>query len=391
MDKIKIKNKNKIRLICLVVSIGLVLKMNKRLAVNLDDENLYQLQQGTLPESLPYSFLSNYSLDYASCTNKQFPDNWCLDDQKIPRYVGNKAWPPRMVEHYTHKGYEKCLAEKTVVLIGDSRVRHQFMNLAAFLKNERFMKCNDYASTIDPSIVPDPECFLIDARGLEWPEWFRRSTNYLASDTSSADQYQQSSLCDCFRGRPFKPEESFENRYIKRSTTFGEVNLIYMQNFINRINMDEQYPPFAPYFSAQDRCKTSYCGIGNRTDAFEGDITATMWEILPKLNATHVFLNIGWEHLFDFEKQSELSCNIRDFEKEHPHIKVYLLSHPHDHFSSSSQFDPSQLRCDSNVLDRTVMTYGIPEAINWYRDNLHVRSIINEEFNHQLVEKICPI
>ena len=343
-------------------------------------------QISTPTEIIPSSFLSKHPLDYASCINNTIvPDKWCLDNQQVPRYVGNEAWPPRKIQHYTHEGYEKCLADKTVVMIGDSRVRYQFMNLAAFLKKKEFMKCDDYTSSIDNNIVPDLEqCSLIRENQI-WNKWYQQTTEKIA------DQDQQSSLCDCFRmQQEFSPETTFENRFIKRSTTFGEVNLIYLQNFANHIKLNKQYPPFSPFFSTQDRCKPSECGIGNRTDAFDGDVNATMWHILPKLNATHAFINLGWEHLFNLTKQSELSCNIRDFEQHHPHIKIYLLSHPHSLDSESSMFEPSQLKCDCDVLDRTVVTQGISEESNWYWDDLHVLSILNEEFNHQLVEKICP-
>jgi hypothetical protein len=31
------------------------------------------------------------TLDYESCTNSMVvPENWCLDEDKVPRYVGNE-------------------------------------------------------------------------------------------------------------------------------------------------------------------------------------------------------------------------------------------------------------------------------------------------------------
>ena len=54
-----------------------------------------------------------------------------------------------------------ALGAKNVVFIGDSRVRYQFMNLAAYLKYERFMKCADV--TINPADA-DEECFVINER-----------------------------------------------------------------------------------------------------------------------------------------------------------------------------------------------------------------------------------
>ena len=66
-----------------------------------------------------------YLLDYDSCRNNTIlPDYWCFDQDQYPRYVGRDNWPPRSIQHYTHQGYEKCLAGKNIVFIGDSRVRY---------------------------------------------------------------------------------------------------------------------------------------------------------------------------------------------------------------------------------------------------------------------------
>lgn len=331
----------------------------------------------------------NITLDYESCTNSMVvPENWCLDEDKVPRYVGNEEWPPRKVQHYTHDGYEQCLADKTVVFIGDSRVRYQFLHLANYLKSKERMRCQDY--TLDNSslpITPDPECFVINEsqRNIDWITWYKESTIALESN-------KQSGLCDCYRPPRFNPIGTYENRFIKRSTPFGEINLIYLQNYMNLIRMDEEFPPYSSFASTPKRCKTGECNTVNRTDAFQGNLNETLWNILPQLNATHAFVNLGWEKNFPFAKQSDFSCTMREFERHHPDIKLYLISHPPktQHIDNPlANFDVKKLKCDSNVLDRTNTNKNIPS--NWYWDTQHALSILNEEYNHQLVEKICPI
>ena len=76
-------------------------------------------ETGTSAESKTNSYLSNHPLDYESCTNNSIvPKHWCLDDQKIPRYAGKETWPPRIIQHYTHEGYKKYLAEKQFFSLG---------------------------------------------------------------------------------------------------------------------------------------------------------------------------------------------------------------------------------------------------------------------------------
>ncbi|KAL7455197.1 hypothetical protein ACHAWC_006769 [Mediolabrus comicus] len=163
----------------------------------------------------PNDINNDYLITYATCADNSFlPKNWCHDTDNNARYVGDLLPPHNIIKHYNHNGYEKCLAEKNVVFIGDSRVRYQFMHLAAYLKYERFMKCRDV--TINPAEA-DEECFVIDERMKQrnWTLWFEESTKALES-------YQQSSLCDCYRPPKFDPKRTYENRFIKRSTRLGK-------------------------------------------------------------------------------------------------------------------------------------------------------------------------
>lgn len=93
--------------------------------------------------------------------------SWCTDSNHTPRHVGDDLvmWAiddEVTIRHYSHYGFDKCLADKTVVFVGDSRVRYQYMHLVSYLKTERFMKCRDY-----PNRPDDPECSLIAYEGTK--------------------------------------------------------------------------------------------------------------------------------------------------------------------------------------------------------------------------------
>lgn len=167
-----------------------------------------------------------------NCVSKSY---WCLDLDQTPRFIAEKHYSGfdtvlSTVQHFSHYGFDKCLANKTVVFIGDSRVRYQYMNLVSFLKNERFMKCRDYTNKTD-----EPECFLIDhamhmtMTDSDWNSWYTESTNMLSSLQTSLPQ--QISICDCFRPSPFNDSATYENRYTRRETSFGETNLSISKAF----------------------------------------------------------------------------------------------------------------------------------------------------------------
>lgn len=155
--------------------------------------------------------------------------------------------------------------------------------------------------------------------------------------------------------------------------------------------MNVHFPPFSPFRGAPNRCTPGDCHAGNRNNTAM-DVNTTMWEILPLLNTTHVFVNLGWEHLFGMSQQSKFSCGFKSFERHHPDIQTFLISHPPEKKTldnPSIKFNESNLECDVNVLDRTSVNKNVPAG--WYWDNLHVLSILNEEYNHRLIEKICPL
>mmetsp|Transcript_7090 Transcript_7090/g.19810 ORF Transcript_7090/g.19810 Transcript_7090/m.19810 type:complete len:238 (+) Transcript_7090:32-745(+) len=186
----------------------------------------FQTQKTIKNDALSYD-LSAHELNYNSCINDTVvPRNWCLDSNSVPRYVGKEEWPPKVIYHYSHTGYDKCLANKTVVLIGDSRVRYQFMHLASFLNRKEYMKCEDYNTFTSNATSPSKECYLIEHEHRSflstsnlWTSWYKQSTDMISSNRSDREETsQQKALCDCYRPSPFVPELTYENRFLVRST-----------------------------------------------------------------------------------------------------------------------------------------------------------------------------
>jgi len=336
-------------------------------------------------------------INFSKCSNTSIaPElmhkDWCLDTDQVPRYIGGMKRTeglPAVVPHYNHDGYERCLANKTVVFIGDSRVRYQFMHLVSFLGSKRQMRCGDFYKTNNQSsVMADKECFLINEKmrynkaEWTWNDWYKDTTTMLGKDDD------QESLCDCHRSQ--KAYEAVENRFIERKTKYGNLRLVFLQNYRNSIKIDKDFPPFSPFVShSLERCAPGTCSPDNRNDAFSGNLPLTLWTILPLLNASHAFVSLGWSHLFGFEQEKEFSCTIKEFEEHHPHIKVDLISHVPHRGNQKDVFDTKQLKCPIGVLDRFISSNNVPPF--WYWDNMHVLGILNEEYNHQLVERVCPL
>jgi len=115
--------------------------------------------------------------------------------------------------------------------------------------------------------------------------------------------------------------------------------------------MNVDYPPFSNFTGPSERCEPGQSAKQNRTDAFSGSVNETLWNILPLLNTTHAFVNLGWEFSFAFQDQSKFSCELRRFEKVYTNITLYLITHPS---TMRNTIDPTatKLECDCNLLDR---------------------------------------
>ena len=354
-------------------------------------------RKGTLSsELLDESLLETHMLDFegTNTSNSILPQNWYLDTSKTPRYVRGEEQsmiPRTSIQLYNHKGYQHCLANKTVVFIGDSRVRYQFMHLASFLHTQKRMKCWDYFAIMSDNNItftPDPECLSINEgfqrqeRKRGWTAWYQDSTDLLGTQSSLKEN--EANLCDCDRSE----DKRYENRFIRRSTPFGDIHLIYIQTTMNLMTFNEDFPPFSSYAPSPKRCNTGECGGVNRNDVFEGNLNETLWKILPQLNATHAFVNVGWERA----PGQDYSCELQEFEQNHPEIKTFMITTPPEtkHLENDPYFHfPKNLKCKCNILDRTGMNKNVPGY--WYWDRVHVDSILNEAYNDLAIQQICPI
>jgi hypothetical protein len=277
------------------------------------------------------------------------------------------------------------LANKHIVLIGDSRVRYQYMNLAHFLTTGHWMKCKDYDSLASVNYTFSPSCYLIDheasgpKNSISWNDWYSKSTKDLQQNTT------QEELCDCHRPNPFKPERTNENRYLRRHTTFGLVQVTYIQNFDDKLKFHAEFPPFSDVSTTNGtdvrRCKPGMCShpFTNVTDT-----KTALLEVLPLLQPTHVFASTGWAHNL---KDPGLGCALDTFRNQNPSVEAaFVITHPMGRSKGQKPTVPEQ-GCNSSFLDRITPTIGVPHS--WFWDNVHLLSIVNQEFNHMMLDKIC--
>lgn len=180
-------------------------------------------------------------IDVVTCRqSSDLPKHWCIDNTSTTQYTGNIEENSSLnIQHYIYNGYEKFQVNRTIIVfIGDSTMRYQFMHLVAFLKYQRLMRCEDHNVS-----AADEECSVIGCRLSDWKSWHKQSTIELGSDEEHIKE--QYILCNCYCPFPF----SSEYRFIKRSTPYGEINIIYLQNFRDRIRMIKDYPPFSTYWT----------------------------------------------------------------------------------------------------------------------------------------------
>ena len=269
------------------------------------------------------------------------------------------------------------------------------MYLVSYLQSNKHMKCKDAFPSMKQE---DYYCGMLmrldhSRHQMSWNKWYNWSTFELNKNNSVQD-----SLCDCYRVNSMK--SIIENRFIKRSTSYGEINMVYLQNFVDEIKMNSAFPPFSSFFPSSEglssqRCRPGECIPENRTVVFKGDLNDTMWNILPLLNTTHAFVNHGWRGInkdYKPSKMPQFSCQMNEFTKHYPNIKMGFISHvPERGYTRNMSIPPiaETMDCKIDVFDRYPIAENVPKS--WYIDKLHIGSILNREYNHQFLESLYPL
>jgi hypothetical protein len=117
-------------------------------------------------------------------------------------------------------------------------------------------------------------------------------------------------LCDCYRGKPFVSEETYENRFLQGKTPFGLTKMVCLQNTQDQIRIHAEFPPHSPFhpMDQQGRCSPGLC---NHPPKHNDTMNASLFEILPQLQPTHIFASLGWEKASSPERLSQFLaiCN----------------------------------------------------------------------------------
>jgi len=276
------------------------------------------------------------------------------------------------------------------------------MVLAHFLNTGQWLRCQDYANT-----GTDPDCLMTNEQ-LLWRDTRRplnveKSWNgfYKYSNTRLQGN-NQTELCDCFRRTDFTPGSTYENRYLQRQTPFGLIRLTYLQYFgaAAGISVHRDFPPFRDFHTAKhgDHCHPGECSA--QTPRMRLD--KSLDDIVAKMEPTHLFVQTGWV-------EKNIGCLLALFEQKHSGVQAWVMTRPCEQGTSCPYGKPTVVAplysansnvsahamhcnvhpqgCNAKVFDRFTSSSGVPQ--HWYFDNMHVLSILNQVFNHDLIDAIC--
>ena len=295
---------------------------------------------------------------------------WCrsiaVEEYRLcPRRApGDIACQATLAPLATVDDLRRALAGKHVVFMGDSRVRYQYMDLVDALVHGDFMKCQDYWYPGNLS-----RCFEVDERlqGQPWATWYAQSNAEFNDKASNSSE-----LCDCFRPPKFTAENTYENRFFRQHSAYGVIRVTYLENFVDMVRFHPGFPPRG--YHGRAPCKAGGCNTATNHVFNTED---TIANVLPRLNATHVFAQTGW-------KQDDIGCALAEIERTRG-IRGFYITHTNEALSATPK-----LGCglnSSRVLDRLAATTG-PYPSYWFWDGLHVLSILNAHYNGLLLHAI---
>ncbi len=291
---------------------------------------------------------------YSPCVPLDSTTRWCRAPDSTARLNATSG----NVTRRTRLGTERRLAGKHVVMIGDSRTRYQYMALVHFLARGRWPRCKEAEETP----IDESSCYFVDEKHgggeISWLRFFVNTSRALN------DAPGRSETCDCHR----PVVGSMENRFFSGPN----YRVTFLQSWHAAIGFHASFPPFN-WNASSIECAPGYCDAAptllSMRDALD--------EIVPRLNATHVFVNSGWENL-------DMGCLVSRFAARNPGVEAYAMSNPDERSHPSAAAPP--LGCGARLFDRRAATRDLPTSLYW--DGLHILSSANEELNHLMIDLI---
>lgn len=281
---------------------------------------------------------------HASATPNRIGVLWCSDAAGVWRAVRARSG---VVRRRTAQQIRACLRDKHVVLIGDSRVRYQYLSLAHLLATGAWPRC------MDDSPWEEDCMFVNERRSTAWTQFYEH-TNLLLNAANASER------CDCCRD--FAGCETRENRFFAAD----RMRVTYLQSFRDAIQLS---PGFVPAV-APTPCQPGRC---TGPAASSGPVLRVLSALLPALRPTHVLASTGWNDL-------DIDCELAAM--GHGDVQYYALRTP--------VRGPVTLRppaCGVRVLDRAALVEGAPGHLFW--DGYHLLGSANEEMNHAMLDMIC--
>eukprot|EP01134_Creolimax_fragrantissima_P007108 CFRG7108T1 len=184
-------------------------------------------------------------------------------------------------QKFTHTGALALLANKHVVLVGDSRIRYQYLATAYWLENGVWPPDN-----IDENgrLSPTKEA-LWTMQGKTWKQFYQDTNGYLNGNEQ----------CDCYRNSEvFDPVQVYENRYFHMKTY--NISITYYEYFATMKGRDiTGHYGFPPYDKTKkQKRKKCKLGICNRKTDWKFLLEDAMNTLFPSVGASDVFISFGW-------------------------------------------------------------------------------------------------
>ena len=351
--------------------------------------------------------------------------SWCRNVETgvyhyTPKAVTEEGRGKLVTHRYrTQRGIEKCLANKHVVLSGDSRVRYQYAALLwAIAGNDGVwdlpdmpVMCEDLTSyrvwrTGNPKKAAHTGCRAINEKffGGDWGRyWATNAAAVMAgknNDKSIGTETDR--ICNCERHNPYKAKEKTENHFFHKKLADGStIKVTFISTFFPGDVVDNaKFPPTRPIdntadpFPSQDRrCFLQDTTEHSRT-CLQGqqlmNISTYITTVLPKLRPTHVFMSTGWEYAYTGQ-QEDISCDLlkaQEIVKKDVEGATFRMVRQPLPRSADKAYEPLDIKCpDIKVMFKKLHT-GVPR--HWQYDRYHSYSNLNREYNNLLLNEMCP-
>jgi hypothetical protein len=274
----------------------------------------------------------------------------------------------------SYKAIINTLKGQTIVLIGDSLTRYQYLSLVYFL--EYGVWSTEKISGFDGRHV------INEKQWGSWNDYYNQTNHFLRGRET----------CDCLRNLPFKYKEAYENRLYENNEFNFRIYYFQFFKLDDGLKGHYGYPPSDSIFRSPS-CAASLCPLTQSDWRWQIDVAQDF--LLPLIRPNVLVMNSGlWGSTQKWPEN--LLRRTLSLAKKHADVVIWKTTTQNRDGGITNDYDKPAIEIvkslNLHLMDAWALTDNL-HSLNYdsYWDTLHFEEHVYRELNLYLIRMIESI